>query len=246
MPSPRQILHALYNRFFGVDLTTHLCAQDLELLDSIRNQRLTYLTKNKLAQIAKHSRRIEEEEIPGRFIEAGCALGGSAIMIAKLKKLDRCLHVYDVFDMIPPPSEEDGHDVYERYKKIEDGNSKGIGGDQYYGYESDLFNKVKNNFNSFDVDLAESNVELIKGLVQDTMSFDGPVALAHIDVDWFDPVMHCLTQIVPNLSVGGSVILDDYYDWSGCRKATDEFFQSDWGRFERDASAGSLCFTRVK
>jgi asparagine synthase (glutamine-hydrolysing) len=36
--------------------------------------------------------------------------------------------------------------------------------------------------------------------------------------------MICLQRIVPRLIVGGTLVIDDYEAWSGCRKAVDEYF----------------------
>jgi asparagine synthase (glutamine-hydrolysing) len=47
--------------------------------------------------------------------------------------------------------------------------------------------------------------------------------LAHIDCDWYDPVSYCLRSIAPKISVGGIVLIDDFYDYGGCRTAVDEF-----------------------
>jgi asparagine synthase (glutamine-hydrolysing) len=55
------------------------------------------------------------------------------------------------------------------------------------------------------------------------MVIEQPVAFAHIDVDWYEPVLTSLKRIFPHLVVGGSIILDDYHDWGGCRKATENF-----------------------
>ena len=77
-------------------------------------------------------------------------------------------------------------------------------------------------------------MSLIKGLVQDTMRIDQPVAFAHVDVDWYEPVLTCLQRVFPKLVEGGSIILDDYHDWGGCRKATDEYIAS-WFRYEPTA-----------
>ena len=52
------------------------------------------------------------------------------------------MFVYDVFGMIPPPTDNDGEDVQQRYNEIVGGNSKGIKGKSYYGYEDDLYGKV--------------------------------------------------------------------------------------------------------
>jgi asparagine synthase (glutamine-hydrolysing) len=180
------------------------------------------------------------------FIEAGCALGGSTILISKLKNRSRPFKVYDVFGMIPPPTDEDGDDVQNRYKTISSGESGGIGGDKYYGYEDYLYQKVQDNLKEFGVDVERQNISLIKGLLQETLEVDQPVAFAHIDVDWYDPVRTCLERIVPNLVSGGCIILDDYLDWSGCRKATDEYFRGRGASFLMDASAGSIKITRLE
>jgi asparagine synthase (glutamine-hydrolysing) len=155
------------------------------------------------------------------------------------------MRIYDVFAMIPPPSSMDGSDVHERYEVIVSGKSRGLKGQRYYGYESDLQQRVRASFERCGYPLAAHAVEMIAGKVEDTMVVDGPVALAHIDVDWYSPVMTCLERIAPRLSRGGIIVLDDYFDWSGCRKATDEFLaRTDIG-FARDASHGALALTRV-
>ena len=48
--------------------------------------------------------------------------------------------------------------------------------------------------------------------------------------------MTCLTRIVPLLVAGGRIVLDDYYAWSGCQTAVDEYFAGREGfRFEEGA-----------
>jgi hypothetical protein len=219
---------------------------DRDLIVTIKDKRLTYLSESKLASISDTCRDIESKGLGGAFVEAGCALGGSAILISLLKSKDRSLDVYDVFGLIPSPTEADTSDVHQRYKTIVEGKSAGIGGDKYYGYEENLLDKVKNSFSDFGIDIEAQNVRLIKGLLQDTMSIDGDVAFAHIDVDWYDPVKTSLERLFPNLVVGGSIILDDYYDWGGCRKAVDEYLRTIVGKVEIDGSAGSLKLTRIR
>ena len=64
-------------------------------------------------------------ELPGLIVEAGTARGGSAIVMAAAKAPERPMKVYDVFGMIPPPTEHDGADVHERYEKIAGGRGQG-------------------------------------------------------------------------------------------------------------------------
>lgn len=239
--------HALSR--FGTRLENKLaiarCA-DRTLIGEIRRRKLTYLTERRLACISEACRYAESHALPGLFVEAGCALGGSSILIASIKSSDRALNVYDVFGMIPPPSDEDTPDVHERYKVIVEGKSTGLGGDLYYGYEDDLLAKVRDNFADFDIDVDAQSVHLIKGLLQDTMHIERQVAFAHIDVDWYDPVMAALQRIFPRLVVGGSIVLDDYFDWGGCRKATDEYLRGVADKITTDGSAGSLKVTRIR
>jgi asparagine synthase (glutamine-hydrolysing) len=240
-----RLLRRLHRKLFAVDLYKDLCEEDKKLISEIRDRRFTYLSPNKLSMIASSCRRLRAANVQGLFLEAGCALGGSSILISKLKDQDQPFHVFDVFGMIPPPSSEDGADVHERYDRIKSGGSEGIGGDTYYGYEDNLFDKVRNNFMRFGLTPEDNSIEMVQGLVQDTMNINSPVAFAHVDVDWYEPVMHCLKQVVPNLASGGSIILDDYYDWSGCRKAVDEYFRTNSrDEFVRDSRAGSMCITR--
>jgi asparagine synthase (glutamine-hydrolysing) len=195
-----------------------------EIIVAVRNDKLSYLSKAALEDLYKRVCEIEKKELPGMIIEAGCALGGSAIVMAMAKSVSRPMFVYDVFGMIPPPTDNDGEDVQQRYNEIVGGNSEGIKGERYYGYEDNLCDKVVENFARHDVPVQQNNVHLVKGLFEDTLKVEGPVALAHIDGDWYSSVMVCLEQIEPKLVSGGVMVIDDYKSWSGCRKAVDEYF----------------------
>jgi asparagine synthase (glutamine-hydrolysing) len=148
--------------------------------------------------------------------------------------------------MIPPPTKDDTKDVHERYKQIVAGKALGLRGNTYYGYQDNLQDLVQANLERFGIDCQEQRVALIKGLVQDTMQIEQPVAFAHVDVDWYEPVLTCLQRVFPHLVIGGSIILDDYHDWGGCRKATDEYLQGIAGQYALDDAAESLKITRVR
>jgi len=189
----------------------------------VRLEGLTYLSAAALADLAEAALAVEHEGIAGDVIETGTALGGSAIVLAMAKSAQRQLTLYDTFGMIPPPSDQDGDDVRERYARIEAGQSKGIGGGIYYGYRSDLLGEVRTRMAHFGVDPGRANVGFVKGLYEDTLQVHRPVALAHIDCDWYESVKTCLERIDPHLVSGGRFIIDDYEAWSGARRAVDEF-----------------------
>src|SRR5919107_891600 len=127
-------------------------------------------------------------------------------------------------------------DVHERYATIAAGDARGVGGETYYGYRDDLHGEVAASFARLGVPVGERNVELVKGLFEDTIVLDGPVAFAHLDGDWYESTLTCLERIAPRLVPGGRIVLDDYYKWSGCRRAVDEYFGAHEGfRLEHGA-----------
>lgn len=199
---------------------------------AVRAQHLTYLSNQALIDLVETVRQLEQQQRCGLIVEAGVALGGSTIVLAHTKAPARQLYAYDVFAMIPPPSADDGPDAHARYAEISNGRASGIHGDKYYGYEDALLKKVLHNFAQFGIDPEKAHVRFCPGLFEDTLRIDQPVVLAHIDCDWYDSVMLCLERITPYLIPGGVLIIDDYADWSGCKRAVDEYFVGRSAGFE--------------
>jgi O-methyltransferase len=191
----------------------------------VRRRRLTYLSPPRLHMIERCAKALRRGGVDGDFVECGIALGGSAVLLASLAP-DRAFHGYDVFGMIPPPSENDPPEVHERYATIRSGASEGIGGDVYYGYREDLYEHVRRTFAEFGMPIGE-RVHLHKGLFQDTLHPGAPIAFAHIDSDWYEPVQTCLARIEPWLAPGGRIVLDDFNDYGGCRRAVEELMEAD-------------------
>ncbi len=197
----------------------------------LQTEGLTFLGFAALADVFAAVSAIERRNIPGVIIEAGTAAGGSGIVIAAAKDRQRSFFAYDVFGLIPPPSDRDGADVHARYEQIAAGKARGPKGTTYYGYEEDLLDVVRKNFQRYRIDPEKNRVNFIRGLYEDTLRIEEPVAFAHIDCDWYDSVLTCLQRITPRLQRGGVMIIDDYFSWSGCRAAVDDYFQDKRGEF---------------
>jgi asparagine synthase (glutamine-hydrolysing) len=189
----------------------------------VRAEGLTYLSPARLQTIEFCVRDVNRRGVPGDFIEAGVALGGSAVVLATLMGEGRSFHGFDVFGMIPPPGPNDPKEAHDRYAVIASGDSAGIGGDPYYGYVPELYDRVVATFARYGRPVDEHAVSLHRGLYEDTLRPSRSVALAHVDSDWYQPVRTCLERIAPHLSIGGYIVLDDYFDYGGCRRAVDEF-----------------------
>lgn len=194
----------------------------------VRQAHLTYLNPAKLDGLYSVIDRVLSEQINGDFVEFGVALGGSGICMADALPDDRRFFGFDVFGMIPAPSEVDGPAALKRYQTIAAGESKGINGDTYYGYVDDLLTKVKENFASFGCPVDDQRIHLVEGLFENTLSSheDLIVSLAHIDCDWYDSVKLCLDYAWKHLSPAGFIIVAGYNNSAGCKKATDEFLSS--------------------
>lgn len=237
-------LQADYNGVLSILAgNTELSPEVSRVLLYVVSNRLTMIRVPELVEMCAVVTDLQSQGIEGLFLETGTAKGGSAILLTALKEPDRELWVYDVFGQIPPPSEEDGKDVHERYATIVSGEAVGPAGSEYYGYEEDLLGKVSAAFSSAGYPLDDNRVRLVQGLFEDTLYPSGPIALAHLDGDWYESTMVSLQRVVPHLSVGGVLIIDDYRSWSGCAKAVDEFF-ADRTDFERVDDGARLRLVR--
>jgi asparagine synthase (glutamine-hydrolysing) len=197
--------------------------QVAQWIAAIRAANLSYCGPPKLENLAAAALQVRAARVPGSWLEAGVALGGSAILLAQLKPARTELALHDVFGMIPPPGADDGADAHARFEVIRSGRSPGLGGDTYYGYVPDLLGQVKANLRRFGVEADGGTVRCVPGLFEHTLHPAGPVALAHLDCDWYDSVRVCIERIAPHLPAGAIVVFDDWSSYSGCRRAVEEW-----------------------
>lgn len=193
----------------------------------VREEHLTYLSTERLRRLERGVQEALRRSPSGDVLEFGVAMGGSAVILAKrARAAGRRFAGFDVFAMIPPPtSDKDDEKSRSRYEVIASGRSEGIGGRSYYGYRDNLYDEVTATFARHGVPPDGSDVQLIKGLFEETWPAyaTDSVCFAHIDCDWYDPVRYCLEQVAEKLTPGGIMMLDDYNDYGGCRAAADEF-----------------------
>lgn len=195
------------------------------LIDAVRAEGLTYLGEHRFDVLRRCLADADAAGVAGDVVEAGVAAGGSAIVLASLARPKRRFAGFDVFGMIPPPGENDPPEAHARHAIIREGRSEGIAGQPYYGYVDDLQGKVIAAFARHGLTVDDTDVRLVRGLFDETMPAALPdsIALAHVDCDWYAPVLHVLMTAGPRLSPGGSIVLDDYADFGGCRQAVTEF-----------------------
>lgn len=147
--------------------------------------------------------------LPGAFIECGVFRGGSAAVITRqLRRTNPRIevHLFDVFTGMPRPGPNDPPEAWEDVGKFK--SSEQI---------------VRETFTLAGLSL--SGVDFHVGMYEETLpSFTPPpIAFLHLDCDWYDSLKLCLHTFYDRVAEGGTILLDDYGHWSGCRKAVDEF-----------------------
>jgi len=206
-----------------------LSPQVMDMIDYVRRNNLTYCARpGKLEGLSLAISHLRRHGITGAYVEAGVAMGGSAIVITALKQQSTPLYLYDVYDMLPPPSAADGAKAQAVYQGFTQGTQSSPVDRLYLEHASkDMLDFVHGNLTGAGFDPAAHNVHLIKGRFTDTLHVNEPVALAHIDCDWHDSVSICIERLADHMTLGGLMIFDDYGSFEGCRRAVDAWLSRD-------------------
>lgn len=167
-----------------------------------------------------------KQGIPGDFCECGVWKGGSSMMIAlTLKKYnvtDRKIYLYDTFEGMSEPTEEDKSLTGDSAQKMLDSEDKHAHGSVwcYSGID-----EVKKNLLS--TGYPEQNLFFIKGKVEDTLPVEVPgnLALLRLDTDWYESTKIEMEVLYPLLQESGVLIIDDFGHWEGAKKAVLEYFE---------------------
>lgn len=157
---------------------------------------------------------ILKNNIEGDLIEAGVWRGGASIFMKAILKAygdnERIVWVADSFKGLPPPNTE-------KYPQDK--------GDIFYKVDflSVSLEEVKDNFKSYN--LLDNRVKFLVGWFKDTLP-KAPMkklSLVRCDGDMYESTVDILTNLYDKLSVGGYIIIDDYYFINSCKEAVDDF-----------------------
>jgi hypothetical protein len=153
--------------------------------------------------------------IPGDVAELGCWQGANLVGMSKILQYlnqngTKKVYGFDSFEGLTNPVVEDNFDDNFRGK-----------------YKGDL-NKLRAAINLYGFD---SSVLLIPGLIEDTVpefineNPETRFSLIYYDADFYAPAEIMFQYLVPRLSVGGVILLDEYGtpEWPGETKSVNEF-----------------------
>ena len=176
----------------------------------------------KIFALVLATRHVVDHRIPGAVAECGVWRGGSmqavALTLQDRGVRDRDLHLFDTFEGMTAPSDEDrsmdgtpAAELLERSPRT-----------ARIWAEASL-EDVRQGM--VETGYPAERVHFHVGRVEDTIPAQAPeqIAILRLDTDWYESTRHELEHLYPRLSSGGVLILDDYGWWEGARQAVDEF-----------------------
>lgn len=163
--------------------------------------------------------------IPGDFVECGVWRGGSSMMISltllQAGISDRKIYLYDTFEGMSEPGEED--------KSFDGTPAENQLAAQSKEDEASVW--CYSSLDSVQANLASTgypnqNLVFIKGKVEDTLPLQKPttISLLRLDTDWYESTKQELEHLYPLLSKRGPLIIDDFGHWEGAKSAVIEYF----------------------
>ncbi len=156
--------------------------------------------------------RIVADHVPGDLIETGVWRGGVVIFMRALLDAygddNRSVYVADSFQGLPPPDDAYPADAA---SQLHTTKSLAITRDE-----------VEKNFERYG--LLDDRVRFLEGWFKDTLPTvrDRIWSVVRLDGDMYESTMDGLTNLYPQLSVGGFLIVDDY-TYEPCRQAVVDY-----------------------
>ena len=169
---------------------------------------------------------IKNNNIEGDFVECGVWKGGNLILLQKLMekyKIKKNIFAYDTFEGMPEPTnldfKYDGSDGRQIFKHKKNNDIKWV-----YSSIDEVKKNLSTNCKS------KKNIKLIKGMVEKTLmkknNIPEKISILRLDTDFYESTKIEMKILFPRLVKGGVLIIDDYGNWLGARKAIDEYFEN--------------------
>ena len=202
---------------------------ELRLIEiSKKNTMTSYQKLNFLLRSIEH---VYNNKIDGDFVECGVWKGGNIIlfknMMNKLNMQNKKIYAFDTYEGMTKPSDIDVDLRFkqEKAKDVMDISPKDYNIHNIHSYYP--IEKVKKNIIDNCKDL--ENIKFIKGDVLKTLlisdNIPEKISILRLDTDWYESTKIELEILFPKLVNNGILIIDDYGDYKGCKKAVDEYFR---------------------
>ena len=197
--------------------------QMLEIVRAVRPYTMT--SPERILALCEAVRYVVEHGVAGDIVECGVWRGGSMAAAARVLRsvgsIDRRLWLYDTFDGMTEPNENDVDFLGRAASLLLRQSSRDDARSIWCRSPIDGVRQVMD-----ETGYPAQQIEFVPGDVQETLPKRRPerIALLRLDTDWYESTRCELEILFPRLAVGGVLIVDDYGHWQGCRRAVDEYF----------------------
>ena len=168
---------------------------------------------------------IERNKIPGDIVECGVWKGGNLIIAGLMREhlnFERRIWGYDTFAGMTAPG---AHDTKSGFSVDAEAKFKALTAGNVTDW---CFSPIEDVIAAYRENLGNADIKLIKGRVEDTLidpkNLPERISILRLDTDFYDSTKLELEALYPRLESGGVMIIDDYGEWAGSRKAVDEYF----------------------
>lgn len=223
-PYLARYLTTLGQKFTGLrGLIPEIGPEEESLLEAAKGLSMTPpIAQWELIQAIRH---VERHAIAGDLVECGVWRGGNLVIAGLLRNqlgFDRAIWAYDTFAGMTAPTAADFKpgdklDVKGKFSKLDRGSRN----DWCYASEEEVLQ-------NFESRVGNRDLRTIKGPVEETLAqptnLPERIAILRLDTDFYESTRAELEILYPRLSRGGVLIIDDYGEWAGARKAVDEYF----------------------
>lgn len=151
--------------------------------------------------------------LAGSIVECGTWRGGMIAGIADTLGSSRRYYLCDSFQGLPPAKEIDGPAAW----SFQANRSSP-------GYHNNCTASIDEARSTMAMSVAKDYV-ILKGWFEETLPKfpSDPIALLRMDADWYDSTKCILENLAAQVVSGGLIVIDDYYEYEGCRIAVNEF-----------------------
>lgn len=160
----------------------------------------TMIGRDKLRNIRSLCSVVEDECVPGSWVECGVWRGGASIYARACLDVRREVVCCDSFCGLPKDDTETQYSEYDLLRVSE--------------------SEVRKNFEKYHL---HHNVRFMKGYFSESLPhFKGPISILRADGDMYSSTMDILENLEPRVVRGGFVIIDDWW-LPMCRSAVEYY-----------------------
>ncbi|MEN5094213.1 TylF/MycF/NovP-related O-methyltransferase [Pseudomonas protegens] len=168
-----------------------------------------------------------KNKLPGAILECGTWRGGCSVAMLLIQrelfgKVVKPVYMLDSFEGLPSVDHRDGPLAAE----WQAGADKEKFFDNCKAAQNDLESLLQlHNFSSADYKVVRGWFDNTIPVVASELSAQG-LAVLRLDGDWYSSTDVALRYLCPITVEQGVVVVDDYYAWDGCARATHDYLSS--------------------